>query len=404
MAKKKTTAKPSGGRINDIEEKRKALSMTMAHLEKDFGSGTVMRLGDDAVQDIETISTGSIGLDYALGVGGVPRGRITEIYGPESSGKTTLAIHVIAEAQKKGGICAIIDAEHAFDRFYAEKLGVDVNNLYIAQPDNGEQALDIAEQLINSGAIDVLVIDSVAALTPKAEIEGEMGDKNVGLHARLMSQAMRKLTGSISRTRTCCIFINQIREKIGVMFGNPETTTGGNALKFYSSVRIEIRPSSFIKDGDVSIGRVAKVKVVKNKVAPPFMKAEFEILFGEGISQAGEIIDLAVEHDIVKKSGAWFSYNGNKLGQGRDAVKRVIAENPELSEELKEKIISKLDAEREAARTSRPGSFAAKATVRSDNEDDDSTDEMADDADFGDNSRDDGDDPFGDDFDVEIED
>ncbi|MDE5796310.1 MAG: recombinase RecA [Muribaculaceae bacterium] len=404
MAKKKTTAKPSGGRINDIEEKRKALSMTMAHLEKDFGSGTVMRLGDDAVQDIETISTGSIGLDYALGVGGVPRGRITEIYGPESSGKTTLAIHVIAEAQKKGGICAIIDAEHAFDRFYAEKLGVDVNNLYIAQPDNGEQALDIAEQLINSGAIDVLVIDSVAALTPKAEIEGEMGDKNVGLHARLMSQAMRKLTGSISRTRTCCIFINQIREKIGVMFGNPETTTGGNALKFYSSVRIEIRPSSFIKDGDVSIGRVAKVKVVKNKVAPPFMKAEFEILFGEGISQAGEIIDLAVEHDIVKKSGAWFSYNGNKLGQGRDAVKRVIAENPELAEELKEQIISKLDAEREAARTSRPGSFTAKTTVRSDSEDDDSTDDMPDDADFGDNTRDDSDDPFGDDFDVEIED
>ena len=403
MAKKKTTAKPAGGRINDIEEKRKALSMTMAHLEKDFGSGTVMRLGDDAVQDIETISTGSIGLDYALGVGGVPRGRITEIYGPESSGKTTLAIHVIAEAQKKGGICAIIDAEHAFDRFYAEKLGVDVNNLYIAQPDNGEQALDIAEQLINSGAIDVLVIDSVAALTPKAEIEGEMGDKNVGLHARLMSQAMRKLTGSISRTRTCCIFINQIREKIGVMFGNPETTTGGNALKFYSSVRIEIRPSSFIKDGDVSIGRVAKVKVVKNKVAPPFMKAEFEILFGEGISQAGEIIDLAVEHDIVKKSGAWFSYNGNKLGQGRDAVKRVIADNPELAKELKEKIIATLDAEREAARTSRPGTFVPKTTVRSDSEDDDS-DEMPDDADFGDTRREDSDDPFGDDFDVDIED
>lgn len=345
MAKKKTTTSASA-RISDAKEKIKALDIAMEHLEKDFGKGTVMRLGDDAVQDIEVISTGSIGLDYALGVGGLPRGRITEIYGPESSGKTTLAIHVIAEAQKQGGICAIIDAEHAFDRFYAEKLGVDVSNLWIAQPDNGEQALDIAEQLINSGAIDVLVIDSVAALTPKAEIEGEMGDKNVGLHARLMSQAMRKLTGTISRTRTCCIFINQMREKIGVMFGNPETTTGGNALKFYASVRIEIRPSALIKDGEEVLGRTAKVKVVKNKVAPPFMRAEFDIMFGEGISKSGEIIDMAVEHGIVKKSGAWFSYDGNKLGQGRDSVKRVIAENPELAEELTEKITEKLNSER----------------------------------------------------------
>lgn len=347
---KKVAKKQVGARIADMDEKRKALDMAMAHLEKDFGSGTIMRLGDDAVQDVEVIPTGSIGLDYALGVGGLPRGRITEIYGPESSGKTTLAIHVVAEAQKMGGICAIVDAEHAFDRFYAEKLGVDVNNLWIAQPDNGEQALDIAEQLINSGAIDVLVIDSVAALTPKAEIEGEMGDKNVGLHARLMSQAMRKLTGTIAKTRTCCIFINQIREKIGVMFGNPETTTGGNALKFYSSVRLEIRPSGFIKDGEQAIGRVAKVKVVKNKVAPPFMKAEFEILFGEGISRAGEIVDLGVEHGIIQKSGAWFSYGGNKLGQGRDAVKRVLKENPQLANEIAEKITAKMNADRDAKR------------------------------------------------------
>ena len=343
MATKKKTPASASARISDREEKLKALGLTMAHLEKDFGTGTVMRLGDDAVQDVEVVSTGSIGLDYALGVGGLPRGRITEIYGPESSGKTTLAIHVIAEAQKQGGICAIIDAEHAFDRFYAERLGVDVNNLWIAQPDNGEQALDIAEQLINSGAIDVLVIDSVAALTPKAEIEGEMGDKNVGLHARLMSQAMRKLTGSISRTRTCCIFINQMREKIGVMFGNPETTTGGNALKFYASVRIDIRPSQMIKDGDNTIGRLAKVKVVKNKVAPPFLKAEFEIMFGEGISKTGEIVDLGVNTGVIKKSGAWFSYNGSKLGQGREAVKRVIGDNPELAEELTVKIREVLD-------------------------------------------------------------
>ena len=349
---KKVVKKAVGGRIADMDAKRKALDVAMAHLEKDFGQGTIMRLGDDAVEDVETISTGSIGLDYALGVGGLPRGRITEIYGPESSGKTTLAIHVIAEAQKQGGICAIVDAEHAFDRFYAEKLGVDVNNLWIAQPDNGEQALDIAEQLINSGAIDVLVVDSVAALTPKAEIEGEMGDKNVGLHARLMSQAMRKLTGTISKTRTCCIFINQIREKIGVMFGNPETTTGGNALKFYSSVRLEIRASGFIKDGEQAIGRVAKVKVVKNKVAPPFMKAEFELMFGEGISRAGEIVDLGVEHGIIQKSGAWFSYNGNKLGQGRDAVKRVLKENRQLADEIADKITEKMNADRDAKRPS----------------------------------------------------
>ena len=314
---------------------------------KDYRDEELVRIaqaGDDAVQDVETIPTGSIGLDYALGVGGLPRGRITEIYGPESSGKTTLAIHVIAEAQKQGGICAIIDAEHAFDRFYAEKLGVDVNNLWIAQPDNGEQALDIAEQLINSGAIDVLVVDSVAALTPKAEIEGEMGDKNVGLHARLMSQAMRKLTGTISRTRTCCIFINQMREKIGVSFGNPETTTGGNALKFYASVRIDIRPSSYIKDGEETIGRLTKVKVVKNKVAPPFMKCEFDMMFGKGISRAGEIIDLAVEYGVVKKSGAWFSYEGSKLGQGRDAVKNVIEENEQLAAELTKKIYEAMNA------------------------------------------------------------
>lgn len=400
MAKKKSAPAPLQGRISDMDAKKKALEMAMQHLEKDFGSGTVMRLGDDAVQDVETISTGSIGLDFALGVGGLPRGRITEIYGPESSGKTTLATHVIAEAQKQGGICAIVDAEHAFDRFYAEKLGVDVNNLWIAQPDNGEQALEIAEQLINSGAIDVLVIDSVAALTPKAEIEGEMGDKNVGLHARLMSQAMRKLTGSIARTRTCCIFINQIREKIGVMFGNPETTTGGNALKFYSSVRIDIRPSSFIKDGDTTIGRLVKVKVVKNKVAPPFMKAEFELMFGEGISKAGEIIDLAVELGIVKKSGAWFSYNGNKLGQGRDAVKRVIKENQELADELEKKIKQTLDEKRDEARSKLGTLFSSKSeATREDSEAAANGGE-----DFGsDRGGDEGDDLFGDDFEVEIE-
>ena len=349
-----------------------------------------MRLGDDAVQDVEVIPTGSIGLDYALGVGGLPRGRITEIYGPESSGKTTLAIHVIAEAQKMGGICAIVDAEHAFDRFYAEKLGVDVNNLWIAQPDNGEQALDIAEQLINSGAIDVLVVDSVAALTPKAEIEGEMGDKNVGLHARLMSQAMRKLTGTIAKTRTCCIFINQIREKIGLMFGNPETTTGGNALKFYSSVRLEIRASGFIKDGEQAVGRTAKVKVVKNKVAPPFMKAEFELLFGEGISRVGEIVDLGVEKGIIQKSGAWFSYNGSKLGQGRDAVKRVLKENQALADEIAEKITAKLNEDRDSRRSSGNPFLPGNDNVRVESEEE--MDMPASD------SPDSGEDLFGDDF------
>lgn len=400
MAVKKKAPAPVSVRISDKDEKLKALSVTMEHLEKDFGSGAVMRLGADSIQDVETISTGSLGLDYALGVGGLPRGRITEIYGPESSGKTTLAIHVIAEAQKQGGICAIIDAEHAFDRFYAEKLGVDVNNLWLAQPDNGEQALDIAEQLINSGAIDVLVIDSVAALTPKAEIDGEMGDKNVGLHARLMSQAMRKLTGTISRTRTCCIFINQIREKIGVMFGNPETTTGGNALKFYASVRIDIRPSSYIKNGDDVIGRLTKVKVVKNKVAPPFMKAEFELMFGEGISKAGEIIDMAVSQGIVKKSGAWFSYNGTKLGQGRDAVKRVIADNPELAEELEKQIVEKLNAARAQKRGGSPFLPGKENTV-SDSEE---ADERIDDGLLDDGAAAGGkDDLFGDDFELDIE-
>ena len=346
-----------------------ALAAALGQIEKSYGRGAVMRLGDDAIEDVEVIPTGSISLNHALGVGGYPRGRIIEIYGPESSGKTTLAIHAIAEAQKKGGIAAIIDAEHAFDRFYAEKLGVDVNNLWIAQPDNGEQALEIAEQLINSGAIDVLVIDSVAALTPKAEIEGEMGDKNVGLHARLMSQAMRKLTGAISRTRTCCIFINQIREKIGVMFGNPETTTGGNALKFYASVRIDIRPSSFIKEDDKTIGRLVKVKVVKNKVAPPFMKAEFDIIFGEGISRSGEILDFGVEMGIIKKSGAWFSYNGTKLGQGRDAVKRVIADNPELASELAEQITAKLEESRKHPAEKSNPFLPGKESTRSDDED-----------------------------------
>ena len=316
------------------EGKLKALQAAMAKIEKDFGKGSIMKLGDQNVEDVEVIPTGSISLDIALGVGGYPKGRIIEIYGPESSGKTTLAIHAIAEAQKQGGIAAFIDAEHAFDRFYAAKLGVDVSNLWIAQPDNGEQALQIADQLISSAAVDIVVIDSVAALTPKAEIEGDMGDNKVGLQARLMSQALRKLTATISKTNTTCIFINQLREKIGIMFGNPETTTGGNALKFYASVRLDIRKGSPIKDGDTVIGNEVRVKVVKNKVAPPFRKAEFEITFGEGISKVGEILDLGVKYDIIQKSGSWFSYNGAKLAQGRDATKALLKDNPELCEEL----------------------------------------------------------------------
>ena len=318
--------------------KMKALMEAMGTIEKNFGKGSIMKLGDEKVEEVEVIPTGSLALNHALGVGGYPKGRIIEIFGPESSGKTTLAIHAIAEAQKQGGIAAFIDAEHAFDRFYAEKLGVDVDNLWISQPDNGEQALEIADQLIRSSAIDIIVIDSVAALTPKAEIEGDMGDNKVGLQARLMSQALRKLTSTISKTKTTCIFINQLREKIGVMFGNPETTTGGNALKFYASVRIDIRKSSILKDGDTPIGNIAKVKIVKNKVAPPFRKAEFEISYGEGISKIGEIVDLGTQFDILHKSGSWFSYNETRIGQGRDAVKRVLADNPELADEIAQKI------------------------------------------------------------------
>ena len=334
---------------NNASEKLKALQAAMDKIEKSFGKGSIMKLGDERIQDVEVIPSGSIGLNAALGVGGYPKGRIIEIYGPESSGKTTLAIHAIAEAQKAGGIAAIIDAEHAFDRFYAEKLGVDVDNLWISQPDNGEQALEIAEQLIRSSAIDIVVIDSVAALTPKAEIEGDMGDNKVGLQARLMSQALRKLTSAISKTSTTCIFINQLREKIGVMFGNPETTTGGNALKFYASVRIDIRPGQPIKDGENVLGKQTKVKVVKNKVAPPFRRAEFDIMFGEGISRAGEIIDLGVSFGLIKKSGSWFSYNETKLGQGRDAAKQTILDNPELSEELEGLIMKAITAKEESA-------------------------------------------------------
>lgn len=323
-------------------EKLKALQAAMAKIEKDFGRGSVMRMGDEQVEDVDVIPTGSLALNAALGVGGYPKGRIIEIYGPESSGKTTLAIHAIAEAQKAGGIAAFIDAEHAFDRFYAKKLGVDVDELLISQPDNGEQALEIADQLIRSSAIDIIVIDSVAALTPKAEIEGDMGDNKVGLQARLMSQALRKLTSTISKTNTTCIFINQLREKIGVMFGNPETTTGGNALKFYASVRLDIRRVTTLKDGDTPIGNQVRVKIVKNKVAPPFRKAEFEITFGEGISHTGEIVDLGVEMGVIKKSGSWFSYGETRLGQGRDAVKKIVKDNPELAEELEQKIAEAL--------------------------------------------------------------
>jgi recombination protein RecA len=335
MAKKEK----EGEQLSPQEQKMKALQAAMAKIEKDFGKGAIMKMGDEKVENVEVIPTGSIGLNAALGVGGYPKGRIIEIYGPESSGKTTLAIHAIAECQKAGGVAAFIDAEHAFDRFYAEKLGVDIDNLLISQPDNGEQALEIADQLIRSSAVDLLIVDSVAALTPKKEIEGDMGDSAVGLHARLMSQALRKLTGTIAKTKTTCIFINQLREKIGVMFGNPETTTGGNALKFYASVRLDIRKSQSVKDGDTILGNQVKVKVVKNKVAPPFRKAEFEIMFGEGISKIGEIVDLGVEYEIIKKSGSWFSYGDTKLGQGRDSVKDMLKDNPELCDELEAKIM-----------------------------------------------------------------
>lgn len=326
----------------DKEAKLKALQLTLDKLDKTYGKGAVMKLGDTAVEEVEVISSGSLGIDIALGVNGYPRGRVIEIYGPESSGKTTLTLHAIAEAQKAGGIAAFIDAEHAFDRFYAKKLGIDIDNLIISQPDNGEQALEIAENLIRSGAIDIVVIDSVAALTPKSEIEGEMGDSKMGLHARLMSQALRKLTSTISKTNCTVFFINQLRDKIGVIFGNPETTTGGNALKFYASVRLDIRKSTQIKDGDQVIGNRTKVKIVKNKVAPPFRTAEFDIMYGEGISKSGEILDLAVDFEIVKKAGSWFSYQETKLGQGRDAVKQIIKDNPELSEELEQKIKEKM--------------------------------------------------------------
>jgi recombination protein RecA len=340
MAKKEETEQ-----LTPQQEKMKALQAAMSKIEKDFGKGSIMRMGEEKIENVDVIPTGSIGLNAALGVGGYPKGRIIEIYGPESSGKTTLAIHAIAEAQKAGGIAAFIDAEHAFDRFYAQKLGVDIDNLYISQPDNGEQALEIADQLIRSAAIDIIVIDSVAALTPKKEIEGDMGDSAVGLHARLMSQALRKVTSTIAKTNTTCIFINQLREKIGVMFGNPETTTGGNALKFYASVRLDIRRVTSIKDGENVIGNQVRVKVVKNKVAPPFRKAEFEITFGEGISKIGELIDLGVEYGIIKKSGSWFSYNDSKLAQGRDATKELLKDNPELCEEIEAQIMEKLKGE-----------------------------------------------------------
>ena len=332
MAKKEELENIAGN------EKLRALQAAMDKIEKNFGKGSIMKLGDDSYEDIDVIPSGSVGLNAALGVGGFPRGRIIEIYGPESSGKTTLAIHAIAEAQKMGGIAAIIDAEHAFDRFYAQKLGVDIDNLLISQPDCGEQALEIAEQLIRSSAIDIIVIDSVAALTPKAEIEGEMGDSKMGLQARLMSQALRKLTANISKTNTCCIFINQLRDKIGVMFGNPETTTGGNALKFYASVRVDVRRTTQIKDGDEALGNRTKVKIVKNKMAPPFKKAEFDIVFGEGLSRVGEITDLGVESEIIRKSGSWFSYGESKLAQGREAVKQLLTDNVELCEEIEAKI------------------------------------------------------------------
>ena len=390
---KSTKAKKTTKKVDASDPgaaKAEALAQALGRIEKAYGRGAIMKLGDEAIEDIEVIPTGSIGLNYALGVGGFPRGRIIEIFGPESSGKTTLAIHAIAEAQKLGGVAAMIDAEHAFDRFYAAKLGVDINNLLIAQPDNGEQALEIAEQLIRSSAVDIIVIDSVAALTPKSEIEGEMGDRNMGLQARLMSQAMRKLTGTIARTNTTCIFINQLREKIGQMFGPTETTTGGNALKFYASVRIDIRSRGNLKDGEDVLGRRAYVKVVKNKVAPPFKRAEFDIMFGEGVSKSGEILDLGVEYGVIDKSGSWFSYNGSKIAQGRDAAKMVIADNPELAEELEAKI---MDALREADQTPKgKAAKAAKAGAKKDEAPAD-TQEAKDDELF--------DDTLGDDFSIE---
>ena len=343
MAKKEESTE----QLTPQQQKLKALQAAMDKIEKSFGKGAIMRMGEEKIENVDAIPTGSIGLNAALGVGGYPKGRIIELYGPESSGKTTLAIHAIAECQKAGGVAAFIDAEHAFDRFYAANLGVDIDNLYISQPDNGEQALDIADELIRSSAIDIIVIDSVAALTPKKEIEGDMGDSSVGLQARLMSQALRKLTSTIAKTNTTCIFINQLREKIGVMFGSPETTTGGNALKFYASVRLDIRPYGKVKDGDDILGNQVRVKVVKNKVAPPFRKAEFEIIFGEGISKVGEIVDLGVEYNIIKKSGSWFSYGDSKLGQGRDATKNLLRDNPELCEELAAKIIQAIADKKE---------------------------------------------------------
>ena len=343
MAKKEESTE----QLTPQQQKLKALQAAMDKIEKSFGKGAIMRMGEEKIENVDAIPTGSIGLNAALGVGGYPKGRIIEIYGPESSGKTTLAIHAIAECQKAGGVAAFIDAEHAFDRFYAANLGVDIDNLYISQPDNGEQALDIADELIRSSAIDIIVIDSVAALTPKKEIEGDMGDSSVGLQARLMSQALRKLTSTIAKTNTTCIFINQLREKIGVMFGSPETTTGGKALKFYSSFRLDIRPYGKVKDGDDILGNQVRVKVVKNKVAPPFRKAEFEIIFGEGISKVGEIVDLGVEYNIIKKSGSWFSYGDSKLGQGRDATKNLLRDNPELCEELEAKIIQAIADKKE---------------------------------------------------------
>ena len=379
-AKKKVTISATDG---NKDAKLNALKAAMSKIEKDYGRGAIMRMGDNSVEQVEVIPTGSIGLNYALGVGGFPKGRIIEIYGPESSGKTTLAIHAIAQVQNQGGIAAIIDAEHAFDRFYAEKLGVDVNELLLAQPDNGEQALEIVEQLVRSAAVDLIVVDSVAALTPKSEIEGEMGDRNMGLQARLMSQAMRKLTGAISRTNTTCIFINQLRANIGAMFAPTEVTTGGNALKFYSSVRVEIRPGTSVKDGETVLGRHTKVKVVKNKVAPPFKRCEFDIMFGEGISKSYEILDLGVEYNIIQKSGSWFRYGGGNLAQGRDAAKRVIDDNPELAAELEEQIMAALYA---AEQASGAKGTKGKATTTSTDEakasENDELDELLDDADL----------------------